>query len=60
MSRQGSSTRSSSFDPPEHPVDIEDDLNWELDDAFAAEAAPEPVEADQPEEDQPRKTMPEA
>ena len=37
------------FDPPEHPVDIEDGLNWELDDAFAAEAEPEPEEEDQPE-----------
>ena len=41
-----------SFDPPEHPVDIDDDLNWELDDVFAAEAAPEPVEEDQAEEGQ--------
>lgn len=31
-----------SFDPPAHPADIEDDLSWDLDDAFAAEA-PEPA-----------------
>ena len=37
-----------SFEPPEHPADIEDDLSWDLDDAFASEAAPDEVEDDQP------------
>jgi hypothetical protein len=27
------------FDAPEHPADIDDNLNWEFEDAFAAEAA---------------------
>lgn len=36
------------FDAPEHPADIEDDLSWDLDDAFAAEATAEHVEDDQP------------
>jgi hypothetical protein len=37
-----------SFDPPAHPADIEDNLSWDLDDAFAAEAS-EPAEEGQPE-----------
>ena len=41
-----------SFDAPEHPADIDDDLNWELDDIFAAEAAPEPTGEEPVEEDQ--------
>jgi hypothetical protein len=41
-----------SFDAPEHPANIEDDLSWELDDIFAAEGAPEPAEPDLSEEDQ--------
>ena len=36
-----------SFDPPEHPADIEDDLNWDLDDAVAAEAGLQQIEEDQ-------------
>lgn len=32
------------FDAPEQLADIDDNLNWELDDAFAAEATPDPVE----------------
>lgn len=35
------------FDAPEHPVDIDDNLNWELDEAFSAEAGPARVEEDQ-------------
>ncbi len=44
-----------SFDAPEHPADIEDNLSWDLDDAFAVEPAREPVEEDQAyaDEDQP-------
>ena len=41
-----------SFDAPEHPADIDDDLSWELDDIFAAEGASGPVEPDPSEEDQ--------
>jgi hypothetical protein len=37
-----------SFDAPEHPADIDDDLNWELD-AFTAEAEPEQAEEEQAE-----------
>jgi len=37
------------FDAPEHPVDIDDNLNWDIDGSFAADAAPEPVEDDQPQ-----------
>jgi hypothetical protein len=33
------------FDAPEHPVELDDNLNWEFDDSFAAEAAPEQAEA---------------
>lgn len=38
-----------SFDAPEHPADIDDNLNWDIDESFAADAAPEPVEDDQPQ-----------
>lgn len=29
------------FDAPEHPVELDDSLNWDFDDSFAVEAAPE-------------------
>lgn len=38
-----------SFDAPEHPADIDDNLNWDIDESFAVDAAPEPVEGDQPQ-----------
>lgn len=35
---------SAGFETPEHSVDIDDGLNWEFDEAFAADAAPAPAE----------------
>jgi len=47
-----------SFDAPEHPVELDDNLDWDLDASFAEDAAPEQVEAPQPSYAQPSYAQP--
>ncbi|MDQ2704778.1 MAG: hypothetical protein M3Y43_06420, partial [Pseudomonadota bacterium] len=46
--QHGHASEPISFDAPSEPADIEDNLSWELDDAFAADGGPEQAEDEQP------------